>query len=270
MSILQQSFKHQILNPISLNYKDYGTGRPMVILHGLFGSLDNWFSLAKAFADDHHVYLVDQRNHGQSPHTESHTYGEMADDLFQFFQEHGLKDVVLMGHSMGGKTAMRFAAEHPELLSKLIVVDMGIKAYPVHHDLIIRSMQAIDLPNVTSRKQAEEELAHYLTEQDVVQFLTKNIYRKKYEDGSAEYAWRFNLDLLAEDIEEMGMPIFNGSDVPALFISGSRSRYVVPEDERGIRELFPNASFVYLPTGHWVHAEDPTGLVGAVKAFTVG
>lgn len=258
------------MSSVSLNYKDYGTGRPMVILHGLFGSLDNWFSLAKAFTDDHHVYLVDQRNHGQSPHTEAHTYGEMADDLYHFFQDHGLKDAVLMGHSMGGKTAMRFAAEHPELLSKLIVVDMGVKAYPVHHDLIIRSMQAIDLPNIASRKQAEEELAHYLSEQDVVQFLTKSIYRKKNDDGSAAYAWRFNLDLIAQDIEEMGMPLFKGSDVPALFISGSRSRYVLPEDEDGIRALFPNATFSSLPTGHWIHAEDPEGFVKVVKGFIAG
>jgi esterase len=255
------------VNPIALNFKEYGSGRAMVILHGLFGSLDNWFSLAKAFADDHHVYLVDQRNHGQSPHTETHTYGDMADDLFHFFREHGLKDAVLIGHSMGGKTAMRFAAEHPELLSKLIVVDMGVKSYPVHHDLILRSMQAIDIARVQSRKQAEEELAHYLTEQDVVQFLTKNIYRKKNDDGLAEYAWRFNLHRIAEDIEEMGMPIFNGGDTPTLFISGSQSRYVLPEDEKGIQELFPNATFVYLPTGHWVHAEDPAGLIAAVNGF---
>lgn len=255
------------MKPVSLNFKEYGSGRPMVILHGLFGSLDNWFSLAKAFADDHHVYLVDQRNHGQSPHTESHTYGDMADDLFHFFQEYGLNDVVLIGHSMGGKTAMRFAAEQPELLTKLIVVDMGVKAYPVHHDLIIRSMQAIDLANVASRKQAEEELAHYLAEQDVVQFLTKNIYRKKNDDASAMYAWRFNLDRIAEDIEEMGMPIHQGSETPALFIRGERSRYIVAEDEDSIRALFPNATFASLPTGHWVHAEDPEGFIRSVKAF---
>ncbi len=255
------------MNPISLNFKEYGSGRPMVILHGLFGSLDNWFSLAKAFADDHHVFLVDQRNHGQSPHTDSHSYADMADDIFHFFREHGLKDAVLIGHSMGGKVAMLFAASHPELLSKLIVVDMGVKAYPVHHDLIIRSMQAIDIAHVQSRKQAEEELAHYLTEQDVVQFLTKNIYRKKNDDGSAEYAWRFNLDRIAEDIEEMGMPILQGSETPALFIRGGRSRYILPEDEDGIRALFPNAAFSVLPTGHWVHAEDPEGFVKAVKGF---
>ncbi|MFT5310827.1 MAG: esterase, partial [Bacteroidia bacterium] len=145
-----------------LHFKEYGEGKPLVILHGLFGSLDNWFSISKAFADKHHVYLVDQRNHGQSPHYDSHTYEEMADDLFEFFQEHGLKDAVLMGHSMGGKTALLFASEHGELLSKLVVVDMGVKQYPVHHDLIIRSMQALDLEVMNSRKEAEESLTHLL------------------------------------------------------------------------------------------------------------
>ncbi|TNF24647.1 MAG: alpha/beta fold hydrolase, partial [Bacteroidetes bacterium] len=110
---------------MKLNFKEYGEGKPLVILHGLFGSLDNWFSLAKAFADKHHVYLIDQRNHGQSPHTDSHTYEEMAEDLFRFFSEHHLKNAVLIGHSMGGKTAMTFAAEHGHLLEKMVVVDMG-------------------------------------------------------------------------------------------------------------------------------------------------
>jgi len=259
------SFPH--MQTIDLNYKDYGSGRPMVILHGLFGSLDNWFSLAKAFAEDHHVYLVDQRNHGQSPHTDDHTYAAMAEDLFHFFQQHQIKDAVLIGHSMGGKTALHFAAAHPELLQRLIVVDMGVKAYPVHHDLIIRSMQAIDLPHIASRKQAEEELGRYITENDTLQFLLKNIYRTKADDGAAHYAWRFNLELLAEEIEEMGLPVLEGSEVPTLFLRGERSRYVVPEDEAHILTLFPNATFASLPTGHWVHAEDPEGFVAAVKGY---
>lgn len=252
---------------LKLNYKDFGTGRPMVILHGLFGSLDNWFSLAKAFANDHHVYLVDQRNHGQSPHTSSHTYAAMAEDLFHFFQQNDIIDAVLIGHSMGGKTALHFAAAHPELVEKLIVVDMGVKAYPVHHDLIVRSMQAMNLPNIASRKEAEEELGRYIPEQDTLQFLLKNIYRAKAKDGAVHYAWRFNLDLLADEIEEMGLPVLEGSTVPTLFLRGEQSRYVVPEDEAHILSLFPNATFASLHTGHWVHAEDPSGFVASVKAY---
>ena len=213
-----------------------------MILHGLFGSLDNWFSISKAFADKHHVYLVDQRNHGQSPHCDSHTYEEMADDLFGFFEEHGLKDAVLIGHSMGGKTAMLFAAEHPELLEKLIVVDMGVKQYPVHHDLIIRSMQALHLESISSRSEAEENLKHLLDEDEsTIQFLLKNIYRQKQEDGSSKYAWRFNLDVIADDIEEMGLLISEGAEIETLFLHGTQSKYVLEDDKAEILELFPNS-----------------------------
>ncbi|MCF8275231.1 MAG: alpha/beta fold hydrolase [Flavobacteriales bacterium] len=253
---------------MKLNYKEYGEGKPLVILHGLFGSLDNWFSLAKAFTDHHHVYLIDQRNHAQSPHSDTHTYDEMADDLFEFFSAHGVKDAVLIGHSMGGKTAMKFAALHSELLEKLIIVDMGIKQYPVHHDLIIRSMQALDLDAMTSRKEAEAFLSHMLDEDaDTIQFLLKNIYRQTKDDGSVGYAWRFNLPVLAQDIEEMGLPILSGSEVPTLFINGTKSKYIVDEDKSAILDLFPNAQFKALNTGHWVHAQDPEGFVNAVKAF---
>ena len=253
---------------MKLNFKEYGEGKPLVILHGLFGSLDNWFSLAKAFSDNHHVYLVDQRNHGQSPHADSHTYDEMADDLVEFFEEHNLKDAVLVGHSMGGKTAMRFAADHSELLSKLVVVDMGVKQYPVHHDLIIRSMQALDLKNTSSRSEAEEELKHLLDEDEsTIQFLLKNVYRQKQDDGSTCYAWRFNLDVIAEDIEEMGLSISQGSDIETLFLYGTQSKYVLESDKDSILELFPNTTFKSLETGHWVHAQDPKGFVDSVKEF---
>lgn len=253
---------------MKLNFKEYGEGKPLVILHGLFGSLDNWFSISKAFADKHHVYLVDQRNHGQSPHCDSHTYEEMADDLFGFFEEHGLKDAVLIGHSMGGKTAMLFAAEHPELLEKLIVVDMGVKQYPVHHDLIIRSMQALDLESISSRSEAEENLKHLLDEDEsTIQFLLKNIYRQKQEDGSSKYAWRFNLDVIADDIEEMGLLISEGAEIETLFLHGTQSKYVLEDDKAEILELFPNSIFKSLQTGHWVHAQDPKGFVEEVKAF---
>ena len=252
---------------MKLNYRELGSGRPLVILHGLFGSLDNWVSLAKVFAKSHHVHLVDQRNHGRSPHTDSHSYDEMAADLFEFFQEHDLKDAVLMGHSMGGKTAMRFSGDHADLLRKLIVVDMGIKQYPVHHELLIRSMQAMDLQMLTSRNEAAEFLMHLLEEERIVQFLTKNLYRLKQEDGTQRFIWRFNLDVLAADILEMGLPITDGADVPVLFLNGTRSPYVQESDRPEMLRLFPRAQFSSLPTGHWVHAEDPRGFVETVSSF---
>ena len=240
----------------------------MVILHGLFGSLDNWYSLSKAFATNHHVFLIDQRNHGQSPHCDSHTYEEMAEDLYEFFENHGLKDAVLMGHSMGGKTALQFASEHSHLLSKLIVVDMGTKPYPVHHELRIRTMQALDMDSMKSRKEADEFLTHMLDDDSsTIQFLLKNIYRQKQEDGTSKYAWRFNLDVLDADIDEMGIEITEGSDVDSLFLYGTQSEYVVEEDKPDILGLFPNSEFQSLETGHWVHAQDPEGFLVAVRAF---
>lgn len=253
---------------MNLNFKEYGEGKPLVILHGLFGSLDNWFSLAKAFADKHRVYLVDQRNHGQSPHTDTHTYDEMAEDLFAFFEQNELRDAILIGHSMGGKTAMHFAANHSELLEKLVVVDMGVKQYPVHHDLIIRSMQALDLAKMSSRSEAEDQLRHLLDEEEsTIQFLLKNVYRQKQDDGSSCYAWRFNLEVLADDIEEMGLPVLNGSKVETLFLYGTQSKYVLEDDRDEILKLFPNTTFKSLNTGHWVHAQDPKGFVESVKEF---
>lgn len=253
---------------MKLNYKEYGEGKPLVILHGLFGSLDNWLSIARVFAENYHVYLVDQRNHGQSPHSDSHTYELMAADLHEFFEDHNLQDAILIGHSMGGKTVMKFAAEHSELLDKLIVVDMGVKQYPVHHDLIIRAMQALDLEDTSSRTEAEENLSHLLDEDEsTIQFLLKNVYRQKQEDGSVKYAWRFNLDVVASDIEEMGLPILEGSEVETLFLYGTRSRYVLDDDRPEILSLFPNATFKGLDTGHWIHAQDPDGFTKAVEEF---
>jgi esterase len=255
------------METVALNYREYGAGRPLVILHGLFGSLDNWAAIAKELGEHRHVYAVDQRNHGHSPHTDTHTYNGMVEDLHRFFLDHGITEADVIGHSMGGKTAMRFAAAHPEMVGRLIVADMGVKAYPVHHDLIIRSMQAIDLPNVASRSEAEQELSRFIEERDVVLFLTKNIYRGKNAAGEPCYAWRFNLDVLAMDIGEMGLPVPHGSGVPALFIRGTRSRYILPEDEAGIRELFPKSEFMEMDAGHWLHAQDAESFLKAVRGF---
>lgn len=173
-----------------------------------------------------------------------------------------------MGHSMGGKTALQFATKHSDLLSKLIVVDMGVKHYPVHHDLRIRSMQALGLESMKSRKEADEFLTHMLDDDpSTIQFLLKNIYRQKQEDGSSKYAWRFNLDVLDADIEEMGTEISDGSEVETLFLYGTQSEYVLEEDKKEIKRLFPNAIFNSLKTGHWIHAQDPIGFVEAVKSF---
>lgn len=250
-----------------LNFIEIGSGQPMVILHGLFGSLDNWMTIARRFAKNHQVFLVDQRNHGKSGHIDEHTYEAMSEDLLSFFEEHDLTNVLLVGHSMGGKTAMQFAIDHSEKLDRLVVVDIGPQGYEVHHDLIIRSMQSLDLDKITSRKEAEEDLATMIEQNDTRQFLLKNLHRTKADSGTTKYAWRFNLEVIADEIEEVGLPIQGSSDIPVLFIRGSRSNYL-GEDQLGeIREQFPNAYLISLNAGHWVHAENPDGLFDAITNF---
>lgn len=255
---------------MKLNFKELGSGKPMVILHGLFGSLDNWMTLGRRFAENYHVFLVDQRNHGHSDHDDVMTYEAMAEDLLEFFDEHELKDVVLVGHSMGGKTAMQFSIDNHERLDKMVVVDIGPQGYEVHHDHLIRSMQSLDLENITSRREAEEELAHLIEANDTRQFLLKNLYRKKQADGTGIYAWRFNLDVIANDIEEVGLPIYGICETPTLFIRGSKSDYLEDDQLPEIRSSFPKAELISLNTGHWVHAEDSDGLFKIISEFAAG
>ena len=247
-----------------LNFIEMGSGQPMVILHGLFGSLDNWKTLAKKFARHHRVFLVDQRNHGKSGHTDEHTYLAMSEDLLMFFNKHDLDNVILVGHSMGGKTSMQFAIDNPERLSRVVVVDIGPQGYEVHHDKILRSMQSLRLDSISSRREAEEELAKMIEEKDTRQFLLKNLYRRKDIVGRARYAWRFNLEVIANDIEEVGIPIQGSSDLPFLFIRGNRSNYIPSDGLDSIRVQFPEAKLISLDAGHWVHTEDPEGLFEAI------
>jgi esterase len=250
-----------------LNFIEIGNGRPMVILHGLFGSLDNWMTIAKRFSEHYRVFLVDQRNHGRSEHVDEQSYEAMSDDLHLFFVEHNLDDVLLVGHSMGGKTAMQFAINHSDLLRKVVVLDIGPQAYEVHHDEIIRSLQSLDLENISSRKEAELAMENLISQKDTRQFLLKNLYRTSGTEGSNKYAWRFNLDVIARDIEEVGLPIFGSCNLPMLFIRGGRSNYLSVKQTSTLRAQFPNAEMITLETGHWIHAENPEGLFDAIIEF---
>jgi len=250
---------------MKLHYRKSGAGRPLIILHGLLGSSDNWFSLAKVFAESFEVYLVDQRNHGQSPHSEDFNYPLMVADLYEFIQAHNLQQPIIIGHSMGGKTAMNFAVKYPDLLSQLIVVDIVPKAYPVHHDHILDGLHAIDITTLTSRTEADTQLSNHVTEPDVRQFLLKNLYRT----SDSKFAWRVNLTALDAHIEEIGAGMqYEGTYTgPTLFIKGARSNYYADGDEQTIKAIFPNAEIVTLNTGHWVQAEKPVEFSAAVLEF---
>ncbi len=238
---------------MKLHYRTIGEGEPLFILHGLFGSSDNWQTLGKRFAEKYKVYLVDQRNHGHSPQSDIFGYHEMAEDFHELIQDLGLTKINLLGHSMGGKTAIQFAKDHEEFIDKLIIADISHKRYPVHHDQILDGLNAIDLEKVKTRSGADENLSTYISEIGVRQFLLKNLYWVE----SGKLGWRINLPILTAKIAD----IVGGIDVdkisrPTLFIRGGRSNYILESDYENIHNTFTN-SLIYTieESGHWVHAE---------------
>ena len=251
---------------MKLAYQETGEGEAIIILHGLFGSSDNWLSVAKELSENYKVYLLDLRNHGDSPHTEEFTYAAMAEDIAEFVQQHQIKDPIVVGHSMGGKTAMRFSVEHPELLKKLVVVDIAPRYYPPHHQTILAGLKAIDVENLKSRKEADTVLSEYINELGVRQFLLKNLGRSK----GGGYEWKLNLPVIDEKIENVGEALGEDKrfDKPTLFINGTTSNYIKKEDEEMIRTIFPNASIQPIEgAGHWVHAEKPEEFLSVLQSF---
>ena len=251
---------------ISLFFRDSGSGPALIILHGIFGSGENWLTVAKKFADQFRVFLPDQRNHGRSPHSDEFDYDVLAEDLLHFADSQHLDKFFLIGHSMGGKVAMQFAQKHPGRLHALVVADIAPRRYPPHHRTILEGMKAIDLEHFTSRNQADEAMARFIPETDVRQFLLKNLYR----NDAGNFAWRLNLPVLEKAAETIGenpdaaMPC----PVPALFIRGGLSSYIRKEDEAEILRRFPSAEISTVEgAGHWVHAEKPEEFSEMVLKF---
>jgi esterase len=245
---------------------------PIVILHGLFGSSDNWLTVSKTIAaEGYRVLLVDQRNHGQSPRSDSHDYDSMADDLHEFIQDHQLTAPVLIGHSMGGKTVMQYAmnfantAEQPNF-SKLVIVDIAPKFYPVHHGEILRGLSAIDLATLTNRNHADAILSEFERSPTVRQFLLKNLYRT----AEGRFAWRINLPVIEREIHGIGEELNHPRTItePTLFIRGAESGYIADSDLPQIQKLFPNSRVETIEgTGHWVQAEKPAEFVEVLMKF---
>jgi len=248
-------------------YRKSGQGQPLIILHGLFGQSDNWNTLARQFADrGFEVYIVDQRNHGLSPHSDEWNYKAMSDDILELIQENKLQHVILLGHSMGGKTAMQFAIQHSEFLDKLIVADMAPRYYPAHHQRVLEGLQAVDFSLIKTRKEVEAVLSEYIPDFGTKQFLLKNLYWKDNE----RLDWRFNLKVIANQIENAGEAISSDAvcNTPALFIRGEKSNYILDDDLDLIMKIFPNSMLETIPeAGHWVHAEKPKEFFDAVVDF---
>ena len=240
---------------MKLHYKKFGQGQPLLILHGLFGSADNWQTLAKKFSEYFTVYLIDQRNHGHSPHEENINYDLMADDLNELIENENLNDITLLGHSMGGKTVMRFSQKYPSSISKLIIVDIGRKEYPMHHDKIIQGLSAIDLNIIRSRNGAREILSNYVVEESLLQFLLKNLYW--IEKG--QLAWRMNLPVIVKNMKMILAKI--PAEIvltPTLFLKGEKSNYIEESDFNDLMYYFPNSEIETIyNAGHWLHAENP-------------
>lgn len=252
---------------MKLHFKKTGTGKPVVILHGLFGSSDNWQTFGKELAaSGYAVYLVDLRNHGLSPHDEVMNYETFSNDLFDLFTDESLKDVVLIGHSLGGKTAMSFSFRYPELIIGLVVIDIAPRSYPVHHRNILDALLSIDTVKIQSRKDIESQLASRIDDAPTLQFLMKNLFWKEKE----RLDWRFNLSAINTNIDLIGARTAPGSPFkkPTLFIKGANSNYISPGDEKEIADSFTAVEVITAPeAGHWVHADNPQWLLTEIKSF---
>lgn len=241
------------------------TGQPIIILHGLFGTSDNWQTLAKEFAKNYIVYLVDARNHGHSAHVDEINYLAMANDVRELILHEKIEKPIIIGHSMGGKTAMFFAQQFPNLIDKLIVVDMGVKKYAPHHQQIFDALNAVDLNVVNTRKEAEKIISSYIHETSTIQFLLKNLYW--IQEG--KLAWRMNLPVIINQINNILVEVPSTKcKVETLFIRGEKSTYILDEDWNGIQEIFGNSKLETIDgAGHWVHAEAPEKFYTIVKGF---
>ena len=268
---------------MKLNYKKLGEGQPLIIVHGLYGGSDNWLSIARELAKNFEVYTIDQRNHGNSPHANSHTYQDLKNDLLEFMNEHKLEKAILLGHSMGGKTVMLFATDYPEKVSSLLVVDIAPKNYSkisdyapqtIDHSCIVNAMLKLDLLAFKSRTEIDQNLAGSINSDRVRQFLLKNLKR----DANKNFVWKLNIKTIGEFLPQImdgidGDRFANSkgiTDFPVLFIRGEKSNYITDYDHTLIRTLFPKAEITTIPNaGHWVHAEQAKLLIKTVEYFVL-
>lgn len=265
---------------MELFYRNFGEGPPLIIVHGLYGASDNWLSIGKALAADYDVYLIDQRNHGQSPHSDTHNYPAMRDDLLLFMDQHDLQKAILVGHSMGGKTVMFLAEAQPERVDSLIVLDIApTTCHPDDqssqartHTEIVNGMLSVDFSQVTRREDVDEQLAGSIYSRRIRSFLMKNVSRTA--DGN--YHWKLNAAVIGKELPS----IFEGLDLskyspgngitgfPVLFVRGEKSDYIMDDCFPDIKKVFPQAEIATIPhAGHWLHAEQPELLVKTIRYF---
>lgn len=251
---------------MKLNHKVLGEGQPIIILHGLFGMLDNWQTVAKELSKEFMVFSIDLRNHGKSPHSEAWSVSLMAEDVIEFMHDNWIYEAFLLGHSMGGKVAMEVALAENDMVQKLVVVDIAPKAYEPGHERIFEALQAVPIESIESRSEAEEVIAKYIPELGIRQFLLKNITRNK----NGQYQWKMNLASIAKHYDSIikATPTENQYDSPTLFLRGGNSNYVLDEDIDLINTLFTDSRIETIQdAGHWVHADQKDILTSSVSNF---
>jgi esterase len=249
-----------------LHYRVQGEGQPLVILHGLLGSLDNWQSMGKRLAALRRVYSLDLRNHGHSPHSATMSYGVMAQDMLEFFDEHDLHAPAVLGHSMGGKVAMQLATRHPENIDKLLIVDISPKAYPPSHRPLLAAMEQLDLRGSSSFAELDRALVPAIADPALRQFVLKNLTR----EGSGEFRWRIALDEISRSYDALTEKISIATPFPkpACFIRGEQSNFIEDHDLPAILEAFPRAEVVTIHrAGHWVHIDAADAFYAAAVKF---
>lgn len=249
-----------------LFFQEYGEGDPLIILHGLLGASGNWHTLSRnVFSERFHVLAVDQRNHGRSFHSDRFDYPAMAEDLWRFMDELEMGSAHLLGHSMGGKTAMYAALAFPERIDRLVIVDMVPKEYPPHHAPLIEALQRLDPAAYDRRSDIDDALAESISSYPVRQFLLKNL-----DYDGEHYTWKMNLDAIAAHYDKInrGLDTDRTYEGPTLFIRGGTSDYIEDADLPRIRKNFPRAELVTIDrAGHWVHADAPEAFAEAVMDF---
>lgn len=254
-----------------LNFKVIGEGFPVIILHGLFGMLDNWQSIAKKLAEEGYmIYLPDMRNHGKSPSDNEFNYSVLAEDIYQFCEENWIYKSHIIGHSMGGKIAMQFAFDHDDMVEKLVVIDICNKTYLGGHESIFNAIETINAEKVKDREEVYLHLKNHSLDEGTIQFLLKNLTRKA-EGG---YEWKMKFEILKESypfiLDKAGIES-SVANVPTLFVKGELSNYITPKDEIHIKSQFPDSNIISIENaGHWVHADQPGRLLSVLSEFLSG
>jgi len=254
---------------MELFYREYGRGKPLIILHGLMGISDNFVTFGRQIARlGYHIIIPDQRNHGHSPHHPVINYYALTDDLAELIDRLKIHDPVILGHSMGGKVAMRYTLENPDRVQKIIVVDISLRTYVRfnYHLQLIDAMLSVDFDVVKTRQEAEARLSEKIPDKRIRQFLMKNLFRKEKN----RLGWRPNLPVISYHIDSMYDGVFYSTRFakPALFIRGGNSDYILDEDIPAIKQNFPQADIRIIENGtHWVHAEEPGKFMAMITEF---